>query len=330
MSNAADEVSSPYIYTVNKENNNLRLDFFLASINNNYSRSRLKLFIQQGYCKHNSKVTTDPSLRVKYNDIIELIIPNVKDYYLEPQAIDLDIIYEDNELIVINKSANLVVHPAPGNENGTLVNALLAHCGSSLSGIGGEKRPGIVHRLDKDTTGVMVIAKTERSLTQLSAAFAARKIERLYYALCWGILNPAVGEIEGAIGRDAFNRKKMSIVLKGGKYAKTHYKTLSIFQQSVSLVQCKLDTGRTHQIRVHLSKSGHPLIGDSIYLKRIPAIAKKMPPTLRAMALDFLRQALHAAVLGFEHPITREYMRFETPLPEDMASLIKKLQNINI
>jgi 23S rRNA pseudouridine1911/1915/1917 synthase len=215
-----------------------------------------------------------------------------------------------------------VVHPAPGNLEGTLVNALLAHCGDTLPGIGGEKRPGIVHRLDRDTSGVMVVAKTEQALATLSAAFAARDIERAYRALVWGMPQPAAGDIEGAIGRDPRDRKRMALVSKGGKAALTHYATLGVFHASVSLLECRLATGRTHQIRVHLSARGHPVVGDPVYLRRIPGAARGVPEPVRGACLDFPRQALHAATLGFRHPATGASLRFETPLPADFQGLL--------
>jgi 23S rRNA pseudouridine1911/1915/1917 synthase len=215
-----------------------------------------------------------------------------------------------------------VVHPAPGNPDGTLVNALLAHCGESLPGIGGERRPGIVHRLDKDTSGIMVVAKTEAALAKLSAAFAARDLDRAYVALCWGLPNPAAGEIEGAIGRDPRERKRMAVVSGRGKPALTHYQTLANRDAAVALVKCRLATGRTHQIRVHLASRGHPLVGDPVYLRRIPAAARLLPDAIRRVLLDFPRQALHAARLGFTHPRTGRALSFATPPPADMRDLL--------
>ncbi|CAI3949030.1 23S rRNA- or tRNA-specific (RluA) (PDB:2I82) [Commensalibacter communis] len=318
-------IESSIVALVAKENNNIRLDRFLAQTCDDYSRSRIKSLIEQGLCQRNHLIVRDPSTSVKEGDHIELSIPKAKPYIVEAQHIALDILYEDHDLIVINKPAGLVVHPAPGNEDGTLVNALLAHCGDQLTGIGGEKRPGIVHRLDKDTSGIIVVAKTEQALTKLSEDFANRNIDRLYLALCWGVLNPTNGSIEGNIGRDPYDRKRMAVVKRGGKFARTHYKTLKIVNPAISLIQCKLDTGRTHQIRVHLSKEGHPLVGDPVYLKRVPAISKHIPQEQKNNALDFPRQALHATLLGFTHPITQQYLQFESDLPPDMAELMYKL-----
>jgi 23S rRNA pseudouridine1911/1915/1917 synthase len=256
-----------------------------------------------------------------------LDLPTPVDATPRPQAIRFPILYEDEYLLVLDKPAGLVVHPAPGNRDGTLVNALLAHCGDSLPGIGGERRPGIVHRLDKDTSGVMVVAKTELVLAALSAMFAARDLERAYLALCWGLPTPASGEIEGAIGRDPRDRKRMAMVSQGGKSALTRYRTLKGWHAAVALVECRLATGRTHQIRVHLAGQGHPIVGDPVYIRRHPAAAKALPAGLRPTLLDFPRQALHAAVLGFVHPVSGVALRFEAGLPDDIRDLITGLND---
>jgi 23S rRNA pseudouridine1911/1915/1917 synthase len=240
----------------------------------------------------------------------------------------LHILFEDSDLLVLDKPAGLVVHPAPGNEDGTLVNALLAHCGDSLPGIGGERRPGIVHRLDKDTSGVMVVAKSEQAMVALAAAFASRDLERSYLALCWGLPAPGQGEIEGAIGRDPRDRKRMALVRGGGKAALTRYRLLRSWLGAVSLVECRLATGRTHQIRVHLTARGYPIVGDPVYLRRIPAVARAVPEPQRGQLLDFPRQALHAATLGFRHPRTGEDLQFTAPPPVDFADLLAALDTL--
>lgn len=236
----------------------------------------------------------------------------------------LAIVYEDAELIVLDKPAGLVVHPAPGNPDGTLVNALLAHAGTSLGGIGGVLRPGIVHRLDKDTSGLMVIAKTEAAEAALAAAFRTRTIDRAYFALCWGLPAPASGEFSEPIGRDPRERKRMA-VRAGGKPALTRYRVLASFSGAAALLECRLGSGRTHQIRVHLAHAGHPLIGDPVYLRRIPPASRNLPEPARHAALDFPRQALHAARLGFPHPTNGRPLAFEAPPPADFAALLAAL-----
>ncbi len=217
------------------------------------------------------------------------------------------------------------MHPAPGNEDGTLVNALLAHCGDTLPGIGGERRPGIVHRLDRDTTGVMVVAKTEQALATLSAAFAARDLERAYLALVWGVPDPATGEVDAPIGRDPRDRKRMAIAVRGGKQALTRYRVQKVAHAAISLLEARLATGRTHQIRVHLASIGHPVVGDPVYLRRIPAVSRSVPDPARGLLLDFPRQALHAALLGFKHPRTGKMMEFRTDPPPDFQALLGAL-----
>ncbi|MBV9654019.1 MAG: RluA family pseudouridine synthase [Acetobacteraceae bacterium] len=301
-----------------------RLDRFLAAQLGGLSRSRIKSLIVGGLASRGGAVTREPAEAVQPGQRYELRIPAPVPATPEPQAIALAILHEDAELIVLDKPAGLVVHPAPGNEDRTLVNALLAHCGESLPGIGGERRPGIVHRLDKDTSGVMVVAKTERALRDLSAAFASRDLDRAYLAMAWGLPAPAFGEIEGAIGRDPRDRKRMAIVARG-RPALTRYTTRRSWGAAVSLLECRLATGRTHQIRVHFASRGHPLVGDPVYLRRTPAAARLLPPASRRVLLDFPRQALHAASLRFRHPATGTVMAFETPPPADMAGLLQAL-----
>lgn len=281
--------------------------------------------MQEGAVFRDGVALHDPAEPVRPGAVFAVLPPAAVAARPQPQRIPFDILHEDADLIVLDKPAGLVVHPAPGNEDGTLVNALLAHCGDSLPGIGGERRPGIVHRLDKDTSGVMVVAKTEQALAKLSAAFAARDLDRAYVALVWGIPSPSAGEIEGAIGRDPRERKRMAVVARGGKPALTRYRTLRNWPVSVTFVECVLATGRTHQIRVHLASAGHPVVGDSVYLRRVPAAAKSLSGPARGVMLDFPRQALHAARLGFAHPRTGQAMLFERPMPADMASLVDTL-----
>ena len=286
------------------------------------SRSRVKALIVEGRVRRDDAPLGEPAEPVRPGARYTLTLPPPEPARPEPQAIAFTILFEDADLIVLDKPAGLVVHPAPGNRDGTLVNALLAHCGPTLSGIGGERRPGIVHRLDKDTSGVMVVAKTEPALAALSAAFAARDLDRAYLALCWGLPAPPEGEIEGAVGRDPRERKRMAVRAAGGKPALTRYRTLRSWQASVALLECRLATGRTHQIRVHLAHRGHPLIGDPLYLRRIPAAAGALPAELRRRLLDFPRQALHAARLGFNHPRTGRPLHFAADPPPDMQELL--------
>ena len=303
-----------------------RLDRFLAEAVDGLSRSRIKQFIEEGRVRRDGVLLTQPSEPVRVGATYTLQPPTPVAARPAAQHIAFDILFEDADLIVLDKPAGLVVHPAPGNEDGTLVNALLAHCGDTLPGIGGERRPGIVHRLDKDTSGVMVVAKSELALAALSTAFATRDLERSYLALCWGLPDPAAGDIEGAIGRDPRDRKRMAIVQRNGKPALTHYRTLASTLGAVSLLECRLATGRTHQIRVHLSASGHPIAGDPVYLRRIPPSARLLEAGTRHALLDFPRQALHAARLGFRHPRTGLALSFHTAPPVDMLALLERLE----
>ena len=301
-----------------------RLDRFLADRIGTVSRSRVKSLIEAGLARRGDVTVREPAETVHPGTIYTLVLPAPRPARPEPQAIPLTILYEDDDLIVIDKPASLVVHPAPGNPDHTLVNALIAHAGDSLL-VGDEHRPGIVHRLDKDTSGVMVVAKTNLAMANLTAAFAARDLDRFYLALAWGVPAPASGEIEGAIGRDPRDRKRMAVRAPSGKPALTRYRTLRVWLASTTLMECRLGTGRTHQIRVHLSHVGHPIVGDPLYLRRIPAAARALPDPPRSALLDFPRQALHAARLGFAHPRTRRPLAFETEPPADVAGLIASL-----
>ncbi|HLY88216.1 MAG TPA: RluA family pseudouridine synthase [Acetobacteraceae bacterium] len=302
-----------------------RLDRFLADAIGTLSRSRVKTLIEQGQARRDGKVLNEPSELVRPGAIYELALPPPAPATPQPQSIPFPILYEDADLIVLDKPAGLVVHPAPGNEDGTLVNALLAHCGDQFTGIGDERRPGIVHRLDKDTSGLMVVAKTQLANNALTAAFAARDLDRAYLALVWGLPSPLEGDIEGDIGRDKRDRKRMAVVTRNGKPALTHYRVLRAWASSVSLLECRLATGRTHQIRVHLASRGHPVVGDPLYLRRVPAVARSLPEPIRHPLLDFPRQALHAARLGFVHPRTGEPLEFSTEVPADMAEILSSL-----
>lgn len=302
-----------------------RVDRFLAEALPELTRSRVKALIEAGRLTRDGTSVTSPAEPVRAGAAYALTLPPPQPAAPVAQAMPLAILHEDADLIVLDKPPGLVVHPAPGNPDGTLVNALLAHCGASLPGIGGERRPGIVHRLDRDTSGVMVVAKTEPALATLSAAFAARDIDRAYLALVWGAPEPAQGEVVGAIGRDPRDRKRMALLERGGKPALTRYRTLGRHALAATLLECRLATGRTHQIRVHLAARGHPVVGDPTYLRRIPAASRTLPDPPRGALLDFPRQALHAARLGFVHPRTGQALSFTTPPPADMGALLDLL-----
>lgn len=302
-----------------------RIDRALAAARPELSRSRIKALIEQGHLKSGGRTIKEPSQRVKPGQVFVLEIPAPTPAQPQGQAIDLSIVYEDDDLIVIDKPAGMVVHPAPGNPDNTLVNALIAHCGASLSGIGGERRPGIVHRIDKDTSGLLVAAKNDAAHQALSNAFAAHDIERAYLCLVWGVPAPASGEITGNIGRHPVDRKRMAVVAKGGKPAVTRYRVLKRFGLGAALVECRLLTGRTHQIRVHMAKIGHPLIGDPVYGKPTPARRARLSPAARAAAEAFPRQALHATLLGFDHPRTGEHLVWQSESPADFRRLERSL-----
>jgi 23S rRNA pseudouridine1911/1915/1917 synthase len=305
-----------------------RLDRVLARHLPELSRSRLKWLIEQGLVAECGAASRDPALKVRPGQDFVVSIPEVEDATPAAQSIALDIRFEDAHLIVVDKPAGLVVHPAPGNPDGTLVNALIAHCGPELTGIGGVRRPGIVHRLDKDTSGLMVIAKTEAAHQALSRDFAARRIDRAYAAFVWGVPAPSLGEIAGNIGRSPANRKKMAVVPENrGRPALTRYRVEQVFGTAAALVECRLATGRTHQIRVHLADRGHPLIGDPVYGGRAGrAIARS--GELGGRIAAFPRQALHARRLGFEHPATTGRLEFDSPLPGDLHGLFTDLERL--
>jgi len=301
-----------------------RLDRTLAGKIVGLSRARIQALMAQGQVSLSGNPLIDASARAAPG-LYEILIPPPEDAELKGEAIPLDILFEDQHLVVLNKPAGMAAHPGPGTPSGTLVNALLHHCGDSLSGIGGVARPGIVHRLDKDTSGVMVAAKTDAAHQALSALFAAHDIERVYIAFTRGAPRPHKGTVETLIGRSGFDRKKMAVLKSGGREAVTHYVVERTFgpqeKPLAARVACRLQTGRTHQIRVHMASKGAPCLGDPTYGSGPAAPAVR--EAIAASGLD--RQALHAAVLGFTHPITGETVRFETPLPPDMAELELRL-----
>ena len=303
----------------------MRLDRFLALRLVDLSRSRLKALIEAGRIRVSDATISEPSFRVKSGNRISLALPEPEPAAPEPQAIPLTVVFEDDDLIVVDKPAGMVVHPAPGSPDGTLVNALIAHCGASLSGIGGVRRPGIVHRIDKGTSGLLVAAKNDAAHRALASQFEAHTMTRAYLAVVYGRPSPPSGEIEGNIGRDPRNRKRMAVLQRGGKPALTRYKVKRTFLDAASLVECRLATGRTHQIRVHLSHRGHPVVGDTTYARSRRRRLTDVPTPVRDALAAFPRQALHAALLGLQHPATGRPLEFESPLPEDIRALVDLL-----
>jgi 23S rRNA pseudouridine1911/1915/1917 synthase len=305
-----------------------RLDRTLAARFEELSRSRLKALILAGHVTVSGRTIRDPSHHVNAGDRIVVALPPAEPAEPGPEAIPLVIVYEDDDVIVIDKPRGLVVHPAAGNRTGTLVNALIAHCGASLSGIGGVRRPGIVHRLDKDTTGLMVIAKNDRAHRALAAQFADHgrtgPLERGYLAFVWGAPDRPKGTIDKPIDRHPRARERMA-VRPDGRQAITHWEVAERYPPSraavASLLACRLETGRTHQIRVHLAAIGHPLLGDEVYGPGFKTKAAKLPPAAKDALETLSRQALHAHILGFEHPSTGELMQFRSELPPDLARL---------
>jgi 23S rRNA pseudouridine1911/1915/1917 synthase len=320
-----DDDSTALVLSVAPEQAGGRLDKTLASLTEDLSRARIQALIAQGQVSLGATVLSDASAKAAPGDY-RIVVPPATPAEPAAEAIGLDVLYEDDQLIVVNKPAGMAVHPAPGSTSGTLVNALLHHCGTSLSGVGGVARPGIVHRIDKETSGVVVVAKTDVAHRGLSALFAAHDIDREYLALTRGAPSPPRGKIEGAIARSTSDRKKMALVKTGGRHAVTHYAVGQVFgpetRPFAARVALTLETGRTHQIRVHLASKGWPCLGDPTYGSGPPA-----EPVRQAIAEAGLRrQALHARVLGFIHPTTGERLRFEAEPPADMARLAALLE----
>ncbi|MEP0391254.1 MAG: RluA family pseudouridine synthase [Erythrobacter sp.] len=289
------------------------------------SRARVQALIGEGHVEVDGKPMTSASAKVTKGASFLVTVPPAIEAETKPQDIPLDVVFEDEHLIIINKPAGMVVHPAAGNLDGTLVNALLHHCDGSLSGIGGVARPGIVHRIDKDTSGLLVVAKSDAVHEGLAAQFAEHSVNRRYLAVCAGHPTPSLGTIDERLGRSDHNRKKMAVLPKNssrGKHAVTHYKSLQKLDSSC-LIECRLETGRTHQVRVHCASIGHALLGDQLYGKT----PKPLKPLLSN--LGFARQALHAAELGFLHPILGQEIRFSADLPPDMRELIDELERFN-
>ena len=299
-------------YLIVENDGGERIDRYLAENLEDRSRSYLQKLIKDGKVKVNGK-PVKANYRLVFDDRVEVFMPEVKEPDIEPENIPLDILYEDKDVLLVNKPKQMVVHPAPGHYSGTLVNAIMYHCGSELSGINGVMRPGIVHRIDMDTTGSLIICKNDASHQSLSEQLKEHSINRIYEAIVHGNIKEEEGSINAPIGRHPTDRKKMSIHSKNGREAITHYKVLERFGKYTH-IQCKLETGRTHQIRVHMASIGHPLVGDSVY-----GPAKCPFPNLQG-------QTLHAKTLGFIHPATKEYLEVNAPLPDYFTSLIKKLR----
>ena len=304
-----------------------RLDQFLTTQLPELSRTRVKTLIIEGQVTVNMKPHGDPASRVVAGDRVIITVPPPQSSKPNPQRIPIDIAYEDKDLIVLNKPAGLVVHPAPGHPDNTLVNALLSHCGPTLSGIGGVRRPGIVHRLDKDTSGLLVVAKNDQTHRQLTNSFITKAIKRKYKAIVLGVPEPRQSDVKASIGRNPKNRKKMAVVSKGGKAAQTFYQVEKIFgDKDASLIVCELTTGRTHQIRVHMAEIGHPVLADRLYGGH-RGLRQNSGSLTKIILRDFPRQALHAFTLSFSHPTTNEFMEFRSNLPEDMANLVTLLES---
>ena len=300
-----------FTFAAEKEDVGTRIDVFLAENMEDLSRSGVQKLIDEGMITLNGG-KTKANYKLREKDIIDVIVPEVKEVEILPEDIPLDILYEDADVIVVNKPQGMVVHPAPGHTSGTLVNALMFHCGDDLSGINGEKRPGIVHRIDKDTSGVLMIAKNDMAHQSLAAQLAEHSITRKYNAVVYNGFNEDEGTIDKPIGRNPQDRKKMAVTEKHSRRAVTHYRVIERMEK-FTLIEAQLETGRTHQIRVHMTYIGHPLLGDPVYGP------KKQPINLEG-------QALHARVLGFIHPRTGEYMEFEAPLPPHFEALLERLR----
>ena len=316
-------------FIVDKESDGLRIDRFVNKKNKDFSRTKIKNLILQKKIKLNNKIIIDPSKKVFYGDSILFEIPEPEKTLLEPYDYNLNIVFEDKDLLIIDKSAGISMHPGAGNYTKTIVNALINLNNSNLSDLGDEMRPGIVHRIDKDTSGLVVVAKNNKSHENLSNQFSEHTISRVYKALVWGKLRPSKGKIETLITRSSRNRQMMEASFVKGKKSITNYKTIEIFENdkvpTFSLVECRLETGRTHQIRVHLSHKGNNILGDKKYKKRFKKI-NKIDASLENAILRLDRQFLHAETLGFLHPRTSKKIEFFSKLPKELNNILKKLR----
>ena len=315
---------------VDKIENRIRVDIFIKKRKDAVSRTRIKDLILDKKLRINNKIVINPSKKIYFNDQIELIIPDPKKASIKPYKFNLDIIFEDKDLIILNKPAGIVVHPGAGNFDNTIVNALMHYSKNSFSNIGGELRPGIVHRIDKNTSGLIVVAKNNQTHEHLSNQFNKHTIDRVYQLLIWGKVRPSKGKIETFITRSSKNRQMMEVSNSKGKKAITNYKTLEIFENSniptLSLLECKLETGRTHQIRVHMNYLGNSIVGDDKYKKKFKKI-KNINPLLEKILIKLNRQFLHAKTLGFIHPKKNKKMIFNSILPNELQIILKTLRN---
>ena len=315
---------------VKEEDKNLRTDVFINKKENDISRTRIKNLILNQNLKFNNKIINDPAKKIVAGDILELTIPEPKKASLKPYKYKLDIKYEDEDLIVLNKPAGIVMHPGAGNFDNTIVNALISHDKNSLSNIGDELRPGIVHRIDKNTSGLVLIAKNNQAHENLSNQFSNHSITRVYQLLIWGKVRPSKGKIETLITRSSKNRQMMEVSYTKGKKAITNYNTIEVFENkntpTLSLLECKLETGRTHQIRVHMKYLGNSIVGDDKYKKKFKKI-ENIDPLLKKSLVDLNRQFLHAKTIGFIHPKKNKEMIFNSILPQDLEIILKNLRN---
>ena len=316
---------------VQLEENNLRVDVFINKRENLISRTRIKNLILKEQLKLNNKIIKSPSKKVSTGDKIILEIPRPREASLKPYEFKLDIVYEDDDLLLINKPAGIIMHPGAGNYDNTIVNALMHYLGNNLSTIGDEHRPGIVHRIDKDTSGLVVVAKKNEPHEDLSKQFNEHTINRVYQLMIWGKLRPQSGKIETLITRSSRNRQLMEVGITKGKRATTNYRTLEVFENdktpTLSLVECKLETGRTHQIRVHMSYKGNNILGDNKYKKKFKKL-KNIDIDLEKSLYKLNRQFLHAKTLGFVHPKSGKELEFSSILPQDLENILKMLRNI--
>ena len=318
---------SSHQITASKKLHGIRLDKFIATSLPEISRSMAQKLIAGNNIRKGEMLISDCAYKVKEGDIYVVNIPTPTESEMLPADIPLKIIYEDDEFLVIDKPAGLTVHPGAGNHDDTMANALLAHCGRSLSGIGGVMRPGIVHRLDKDTSGLIMAAKTDLAHRSLTRQIADRTLKRTYLAVCWGIPKPLQGRVDANIGRSTQNRKKMAVVASGGKTAATNYEVIEILGGGIaSIVECRLETGRTHQIRVHMMHIGNPLVGDQAYCGKRGGTIKTLSDEAKSYLKEFKRQALHSYKVGLMHPLNMQEMAFNSDLPTDIAKLVTVLR----